>query len=144
MTRKPNDPQEEARPLLFESLTYSIIGAFFAVYNALGHGFLENVYRNALVIELERRGLKVQREVPCEVFYLGRPVGTYRMDLVIEDKILIEIKASPTVGETERRQVSNYLSASRLPVALLLHFGPRPWHKRFVASTLTAPVIFST
>ena len=129
--------------LLYEELTFAIIGAFYAVYNALGHGFLESVYRNALVIELQRRGLSVKREVPIEVSYRGQVVGTYRADLVVEDKVLLEIKAAPIIGETERRQVANYVRASRLPVALLLHFGPKPWHKRFLAPARIDQVMFS-
>ncbi len=140
-TRVGKVPRNE---LLFEHLTYAIIGAFYAVYNTLGHGFLESVYRNALVLELEHRGLSVAREVPVEVQYRGKAVGTFRMDLVVEGKVLIEIKASPTIGETERRQVSNYVRASRLSVALLLHFGPKPWHKRFVTSDEKNQIIFST
>lgn len=123
--------------LLFKDLTYEIIGAFYAVYNALGYGFLESVYRNALVVELGRRGLKVSQEVSTEVHYLGCIVGLYRMDLVVEGKILIEVKASAVLSQSDRRQLFNYLRASKLAVGLLLHFGPKPVHHRLISPIFT-------
>lgn len=119
--------------LAFEKLTHAIIGAFYAVYNTIGYGFLESVYRNALVIELRRRGLRVEQEVPVEVFYLGERVGFYRIDVIVEGKILLEVKSCAAIGDIDRRQVFNYLRASRLPIVLLLHFGPKPSHKRFIS-----------
>jgi GxxExxY protein len=125
--------QRNGQRLAFEELTYAIIGAFYAVYNVLGYGFLESVYRNALVVELRRRGLQVHHEVPVEVFYLGESVGFFRMDIVVEGKVLLEVKSSAALGDSNPRQVFNYLRASKLPVALLLHFGPKPSYKRFVS-----------
>src|SRR5687768_13491483 len=77
--RDSTSEEGNGRPLPFEDLTYAIIGAFYAVYNALGYGFLESVYRNALVVEMRRRGLRVEQEVPVDVFYLGERVGSFRM-----------------------------------------------------------------
>src|SRR5205807_8483400 len=106
---------------------------FYAVYNALGYGFSEEVYSRALSLELCKRGLKVEREVPVEGFYLGQPVALYRMDMVVEQRLLLEIKASAAVGELDRRQIFNYLRATVLSLALLLHFGPKPYVKRYIS-----------
>ena len=118
--------------IIEKDLSYEIVGAFYTVYNALGYGFLESVYANALSLELQTRNLKVQREVPVEVFYEGQRVGLYRMDMLVGQRVLVEVKSCAAVGETENRQLFNYLRASRLPLALLLHFGPKPSYKRFV------------
>jgi GxxExxY protein len=119
-----------SRPLAHEGLTREIIGAFYTVYNELGYGFAEAIYANALCIELKTRGLDVRREVPCEVQYLGVVVGQYRLDLMVNGIVVVEVKAGELIGETERRQLLNYLCVTGLPVGLLFHFGPRPWFKR--------------
>lgn len=118
--------------LLHKDLTQEIIGAFYTVYNEFGYGFLESVYKNALALELETRNLRVQREVPIEVFYLGRCVGRYRIDMLVEELVLVETKSSSALAESDSRQLFNYLRASRKQVGLLLHFGPKPVPKRFV------------
>lgn len=115
-----------------KDLSYEIVGAFYTVYNALGYGFLESVHANALSLELQSRNLKVQREVPVEVLYEGQRVGLYRMDMLVEGRVLIEVKSCASVGQTDNRQLFNYLRASRLRLAILLHFGPKPAYKRFV------------
>jgi GxxExxY protein len=120
--------------LLEEHTTNQIIGAFFAVNRAFGFGFLESIYANALAIELGRRGLRVSREVPIEVFYLGVPVGTYRFDMLVNDSVLVEIKAARVVTEADDRQLLNYLRAARVEVGLLVHFGPKAQFKRLVYS----------
>lgn len=107
------------------------------MYNTLGYGFLENVYRNALAVELEKRGLKVAREVPVQVFYRGVVVGHYRMDIVVEGHILIEVKATDFLSGTEKPQLFNYLRASKLAVGLLLHFGPKPAYHRLISPIFT-------
>jgi GxxExxY protein len=118
--------------LIHEKLTREILGAFYTEYNECGCGFLENVYKNALCIELQVRQLSFRREVPTEILYLRKCVGTYKMDLLVEDRVLVEVKASSAIGEADNRQLFNYLRASRLQVGLLLHFGPKPTAKRFV------------
>jgi GxxExxY protein len=119
--------------LIEKELTQEIIGAFYMVYNELGYGFLESVYSNALSLELRLRNLRVQREVAVEVLYLGQPVGLYRMDQVVENRVLIEIKSSAAIAESDRRQLFNYLKACPLQVGLLFHFGPQPVFERFVS-----------
>jgi GxxExxY protein len=103
-----------------KELSYKIVGGFYAVYNDFGYGFLENVYANALALELETRDLKVQREVPVEICYLGKPVGLYRIDMLVNGRVLVEVKSCAAIGEANNRQLFNYLRASRLQVALLL------------------------
>ncbi|MBU1660313.1 MAG: GxxExxY protein [Chloroflexi bacterium] len=111
-------------------LTEEIIGAFFAVYNALGYGFLEKVYANALKLELERRGLKVNQEFPIVVRYLGQVVGEYYADLLVNDLVIVEIKATKTLLQEHEAQLLNYLKATPYEVGLLLNFGPKPEQKR--------------
>jgi GxxExxY protein len=121
-----------SKRIVEKDLSYEIVGAFYTVYNALGYGFLESVHANALSLELRMRNLKVEREVPIEVLYRGQPVGRYRVDMLIEGRVLVETKSSAAIGEADNRQLFNYLRASKLAVALLLHFGPKPSYKRFV------------
>ncbi len=111
-------------------LTDQIIRAFYQVYNTLGHGFLESVYEAALVIELEERGLHVERQKPLEVRYRGRPVGNYYADLVVEGQIVVELKACETIQAAHLAQLTNYLRATTCEVGLLLNFGPKPQVKR--------------
>jgi GxxExxY protein len=120
------------RALIHHELTHEIIASFFKVYNAFGYGFLETPYVNALTLELINRGLRVQRELPIELQYEGQKVGLYRADMVVEQRVLVEAKASAAISEADHRQVFNYLRASKLSVGLLLHFGPTPNHKRVV------------
>lgn len=106
-------------------LTEVIIGAFFAVYNALGYGFLEKVYANALKLELDRRGLKVQQEFPVSVRYLGQIIGEYYADLVVNDLVIVEIKATKALVQEHEAQLLNYLKATPYEVGLLLNFEPK-------------------
>jgi len=116
-----------SRPLLpLEELIYSIIGAFFEVYNTLGYGFLEHLYLKALERELLARGHKVSREVWVSVMYKGEELGKQRLDMVIDDCIVIEIKSTYDLPKNATRQLFNYLRATDLKVGLLLHFGPEP------------------
>lgn len=107
-------------------LTDAILNAFYFVYNKLGFGFLEKVYRNALMHELRRRGFKVECEVPIYVYYDEVIVGNYYADLVVNDLVLIELKAVDAVSPDHEKQTINYLKASNIEVALILNFGPRP------------------
>lgn len=116
---------------VIEKLTESIIGAAFDVSNALGHGFLESVYRKAMLKQLSLAGLKAAQEVPYRIIYCGEDVGHYLADLVVEGKVVVELKAVEALTAAHRAQTLNYLKASRLPVGLLLNFGtPRVEIKR--------------
>lgn len=120
--------------LLHAGITEQVLGAFQDVYREHGFGFLENVYVNSMVIELGARGLSVKREAPTEVLYRGVVVGRYRADLIVEDRVLLEVKAAKTITNADERQLLNYLKASRIAVGLLLHFGPEPKVLRRVMS----------
>jgi GxxExxY protein len=111
-------------------LTEQIIGAFYAVYSALGYGFLENVYVKALMIELTKRGLKVWDELPIHVYYDGQLVGEYFADLVVNELIILEIKAAKALATEHEAQLLNYLNATPYEVGLLLNFRPKPETKR--------------
>lgn len=111
--------------LVEEELTHEIIGAFFEVYNELGFGFLESIYKRALGIVLSNRGLHVEREFPVEVFFRGTQIGFHRIDLLVEGRVVVEAKATHKIAYSDKLQVMNYLTAMNLDVGLLLHFGPR-------------------
>lgn len=111
-------------------LTEQIIGAFYAVYSALGYGFLENVYVKALIIELKNRGMKVDDEFQINVYYLGQRVGEYYADLIVNELVILEIKAAKHLADEHEAQLLNYLKATPYEVGLLLNFGPKPETKR--------------
>ncbi len=106
-----------------EALTERIIGCIVKVHRTLGPGFLEAIYRRALVIELRRGGLQVQAEKEVAVFYEGEQVGTHRLDLVVDDAVVLELKAVPELAAAHYEQLRSYLRASGLEVGLLVNFG---------------------
>jgi GxxExxY protein len=120
-------------------LTRSVIGAFYEVYNTLGFGFLEQIYAVALERELLLRGHQVARELPIRVKYKGRELGRQRIDMVVDNKLIVEVKSTYELPSTAVRQVYNYLKATRLNVGLLLHFGPEPAFHRLVQPTHDPP-----
>ena len=115
-----------------ENLTDAIICCFYTVYNTLGYGFLEKVYENALLMELEKRGLRAQRQHPITVFYNGKVVGEYFADILVEGKVIVEIKATTNIIPEHEAQLLNYLKATGIEVGLLLNFGPTPQVRRRV------------
>lgn len=116
----------------YEELTEQIIGAFYTVYNALGYGFLEKVYENALAIELRKMGLHVISQHPIQVYYDGQVVGEFFADMVVNDLVIVEVKAVRTLLKEHEAQLLNYLNATSYEVGLLLNFGPAPQIKRKV------------
>lgn len=120
--------------MLHEPITNAILGSFFEVYRERGYGLLENVYSNSLAAELGIRGLEVKREVPVQVDWKGVLVGTYRMDLLVEKAVLVEVKTVEKLVDAHNRQLVNYLKATGLEVGLLLNFGPDPQFIRRVNS----------
>lgn len=114
-------------------LTYQIRSCVFAVSNELGPGFLERVYQNALAIELREAGLAVRKQCPIVVRYKGQIVGDYIADLVVEERVLIELKAVKALLAEHEAQILNYLRATQIKIGLLINFGqPRAQIKRFV------------
>jgi GxxExxY protein len=106
-----------------QELTYEIIGAAYEVHKVLGGGFLENVYENALVVELEKRGLKVEQQYKTPVIYKGVLVGDYVADLFINKSIIVELKAVLELKSIHEVQLVNYLNATKTDIGLLLNFG---------------------
>jgi GxxExxY protein len=115
---------------LYQDLSAEIIKCFYKVYNSLGYGFLEKGYENALKIELEKSGLLVEKQMPIKVYYDGLVVGEYFADLVVEKKIILELKAAETLCEEHELQLINYLKATDYEIGLLLNFGKKPEIKR--------------
>jgi GxxExxY protein len=109
--------------LLHKEITEQIIGAAYEVHRILGYGFLEKVYQRAMVVELERRGLKVQMEPPAQVFFKDVCVGDYFADLLVEDKVVVELKVARDLNPADASQLINELYAIRREVGLLINFG---------------------
>lgn len=113
--------------LKHEEITSQILEAFFKrVYRRLGYGFLEKVYENAMVLELRQMGLVVEVQKKIEVFYNGEIIGEYFADLVVEGKVIVELKAAKLLADEHEAQLLNYLRATPYEVGLLLNFGPKP------------------
>lgn len=118
---------------LHGEITYQIIGAAFEVWRVLGYGFLEKVYENALVEELRQRGLGVEQQFPIDVYYKDVLIGQYIADLLVEGKVIVELKAEKTYNPQHEAQLLNYLKATGIKVGLLLNFGEKKCdHKRLV------------
>lgn len=113
-----------------EEITEKIIGVFFKVYNALGDGFLEKIYVGAMKVEFDKIGLKCVREMPIRVNYEGVVVGEYLADFLVEEKVLVEVKAIPELRDKDERQLKNYLKGSRVEVGLLMNFGDEAKFRR--------------
>jgi len=116
--------------LKHHELTDKIIGTFYEVYNELGFGFLESVYENALVIALKTKGFKVEQQIAVPVWFRGQRVGDFVADLLVEDKVILELKAVRTFDESHKAQLLNYLRATEIEVGLLLNFGQSAQFKR--------------
>jgi GxxExxY protein len=115
-----------------EKLFYSVIGAFFEVYNVLGYGFLERHYVQALEWELRQRGHDVVREFGVMMRYKHLDLSYMRLDMIVDGKLIVETKSTFVLPDHASRQTFNYLRASSLEIGLLLHFGPKPvFHRVF-------------
>jgi GxxExxY protein len=116
-------------------ITYKVNGAVFEVSRVLGAGFLEKVYENALLVELKARGLKADSQVPLKVYYKGEVVGDYVVDILVEGKVILELKAIDQLQKVHEAQLLNYLKATGIGVGLLVNFRhPKADIKRFVWS----------
>ena len=115
---------------LHSELTGKIIKAFHNVYNELGYGFLEKVYERSMLIELRTLGLACDPQVPINVYYGDEKVGEYFADILVENKVILELKAAETIREEHEAQLLNYLRATDVELGLLLNFGKKPEHKR--------------
>jgi GxxExxY protein len=118
------------------ALTELIIGTFYDVYNELGFGFLQSVYRNSLRLALVEKGVEVAQEVPVAVLFRGQNVGDFRADLVVNGVILLELKTAEAVIAAHESQVINYLRATSLELGLILNFGPKPQVRRLLLDNI--------
>ena len=133
MRRGSTLPEHSISPLDGD-LTKRVIGVFYIVYNELGYGLLEAVYCNAMLLALNDGGIAAQREVPIDIAFRGRRVGHYRADLMVEECLLLECKATPALSRNDGRQIINMLKACPIELGLLLHLGPRPQVFRFIST----------
>ncbi len=120
-------------------VTYAINGAVFEVSRILGPGFLEKVYQNALLIELKKRGLKVQNEVPINVFYKEEVVGQYIADIRVEERVIVELKTVEKLDKVHEAQLLNYLKATGIRVGLLVNFKHTKAEFKRMVQNLPAP-----
>jgi GxxExxY protein len=120
--------------MLYPEMTDKIINSFYKVYNVLGYGFLEKVYENALVIELKSAGFKVLQQQNIKVYYENQVVGDYFADIIVNDLIILEIKAAEGLRDENKAQLINYLKATKKEVGLLFNFGKKPDFKRAIFS----------
>jgi GxxExxY protein len=127
--------------LLDGDLTERVIGGYFAVYNGLRPGMLEAVYRRAMIAELTHLGLVAATEVPYVVRYRGEVVGSYRADLVVENRLIVECKAVDRLLATHDAQLLNYLSIANLQIGLLLNFGPAAKVRRIERSSPNSSIL---
>jgi GxxExxY protein len=117
---------------LHSELSSKVIKAFYHVYNKLGYGFLEKVYENAMLIELKKSGLFAEKQKPIKVYYDNELVGEYFADIVVNNCLIIELKAMENLCPEHEAQLVNYLKATEIEVGLLLNFGKEPQQKRRV------------
>ena len=118
--------------LLHKSITDTILKVYFEVYNELGHGFLEKVYQNAMYFELKSLGYKVEAQKQIKVYFKSQLVGEYYSDLLVEDKVIVELKATDLLINAHVAQIMNYLKATPIEVGILVNFGEAPEFKRLI------------
>ena len=116
----------DAESLKYHDITQRIIGIFYEVYNILGYGFLEKIYQNAMELRLRKAGFSVFSQHPIAVHFDNQVIGEYFADLVVEEKIIVELKAVQQLSAEHEAQLLHYLRATDYEVGLLLNFGPRP------------------
>lgn len=120
--------------MLHRALSGEVIQSFYIVYNTLGYGFLEKVYENAMMIELGKRGFLIEQQQKIWVHYEGEVVGDYYADIIVENKIILELKVSRELCKDHENQLVNYLKATDKEVGLLMNFGKEPEFVRKVFS----------
>jgi GxxExxY protein len=118
--------------ILHKSITDIILKVYYEVYNELGYGFLEKVYQNAMYFELQSLGYKVEAQKQIKVYFKKQLVGEYYSDLLVEDKVIVELKATELLMNVHIAQIMNYLKGTPIEVGLLLNFGEKPEFKRFI------------
>ncbi len=130
-----DEQDRQDKELLHADLTRSIIGCAFEVINELGSGFLESVYERAMMIALSDAGISAEAQRPIRISYRGKPVGDFYADILVDDRVIVELKAVKALTLEHEAQVINYLNATGIRVGLLINFGkPRLEFKRFTRS----------
>ena len=121
------------KDIIYKELSYKIVGCAMEVHTKLGYGFLEKVYENALIIELKNKNINIKKQVPIKVKYKGEIVGDYIADILVEDKIIIEIKTSEVISDAYRAQIINYVKATDIKLGILINFGSEKLeYERFI------------
>jgi GxxExxY protein len=120
---------------LHSELTSAVINAFYSVHSELGFGFLEKVYENALAIALRERGFHVVQQAPIPVWFHRQKVGEYYADIIVDEKVILELKAAESLVPEHEKQLLNYLKATEIQVGLLLNFGRQPEVRRKIFET---------
>lgn len=132
-------PSRVLTGLLYPELSYTIMAIAFDVHNTLGPGFTENIYEQAMVCEFQARSIAYEQQKVINVFYKGKPIGIYRLDLVIEDQIILELKAVDQITDLHRTQLRSYLKATGLQLGIVLNFSnTRVEHDRVAYSIRAA------
>ena len=116
----------DSQDLKYKDLTAAIISIFYKVYNTLGYGFLEKIYENAMMFEFKKAGIPAESQSPIKVLYEDEIMGEYFADIMVDDKVIVEIKAAKGLAPDHKAQLLNYLKATDKEVGLLLNFGPKP------------------
>ena len=122
----------DASGLKHGALTEKLIGIFFSIHNELGHGFLESVYEQAFSVSLAENNVFFQRQIAIPVWFHGKQIGEFRADLLVDRKVLVELKTGRDVEPGWEKQLLNYLRATDVEVGLLFNFGPNAQFKRYV------------
>lgn len=125
---------ESTSKFLYKALGNQILRVFYDVYNELGQGFLESVYQNAMAIALRDAGLFIESQCPIPVYFREQLVGDFRADIVVEKKVILELKTGKAIDKSCEAQIMNYLRATKIQVGYVLNFGPEPTFKRLVYS----------
>jgi len=115
---------EDSKEIVYKDLSYSVVGAAMAVYNEFGPGFFESIYRRSLMVEFRERGIAAEEEKPVPVYYHGELVGEQRLDVLVEGKIILELKAAKAIVDDHVAQALHYLAATKLRLAVIINFGP--------------------
>jgi len=118
--------------LKHHDLNEKLIGIFYAIYNELGHGFLESVYEQAFSVALAESGLFFQHQMAVPVFFRGQKIGDFRADLLVEGKVIVELKTGREIEPAWEKQLLNYLRGTQIEVGMLFNFGPSAQFKRYV------------
>lgn len=125
MTKRSENELPPERPALIEKdLSYQIVGCGLRTYKELGYGYVESIYSRGLEILLAESGLSVEREVPVDVVFHGRVIGKHRLDMLVEGRVILEIKSTERLADVAKKQLRSYLKATNLKLGLVLHFGP--------------------